>query len=229
MKKTYINALCILIIVILAGSILAPAFYLGNAFLAGWTSGMDQSGVSSDELNKINDNNSLDAYVPIDICFNADLRTVISSQDSLMFDNGETYPLVLSRGTVMVPEEKWGMELSWLTLSLYILSFVLFVLLMIEFIKFIININKERIFVPKNVVRLRRFGWYLISIAGLRCAAGIIEDRMFSNLGLTLSGYDPSSYWAFPWGNLLIGLLALLMAQVWARGLEMKEENELTI
>lgn len=100
---------------------------------------------------------------------------------------------------------------------------------MIEFIKFIININKGYIFDNKNVKRLKRFSYYLISISVLKCVAGVIEDCLFSQLGLEMDGYSISSYWLLPWGTLLLGLLSLLMAQVWSRGIEMKEEQELTI
>ncbi len=56
-----------------------------------------------------------------------------------------------------------------------------------------------------------------------------IEDYMFSQLGFTIPGYQLSTFWTIPWGSLLMGLLAMLMAQIWSRGLEMKEEQELTI
>ena len=57
----------------------------------------------------------------------------------------------------------------------------------------------------------------------------MIEDYMLSNLSLNLDGYTISSYWELPWDTMLLGLLALLMAQVWSYGLQLKEDQALTI
>ncbi len=221
MKKTSINILCCLILVILGASILMPAFTLGSVFVAGFSAGWQAS--DNPEASPAIET------IPVDVSFNPEIGTLVTGSDTISFTNNETYPMIMSRAVIMVPEERFSSTLSWISMALYIICFVLFVFLMIEFIRFIININKGCIFDHKNIKRLKRFSYYLISIALLKCAAGMIEDVLFYELGLHIDGYTLASYWIIPWGTLLLGLLSLLMAQIWSRGLEMKEEQELTI
>lgn len=214
---------------ILAGSILTPAFDICATFFAGFADGLRQ--VEMMEQGKLKPEDALDvmATSPLDISFNPEISNIYFGSDSITFSNGEKYPIILNRAIVVVPAEKNDSPLSWLAVAIYISCSVLFVLLMIEFIKFIININRGEIFSDSNVVRLKRFAWYLISIALLNIAAGVIEDYIVAGMGLKLDGYYPTAYWMIPWANLLLGLVALLMSQIWSRGLEMKEEQELTI
>ncbi|MEZ3532679.1 MAG: DUF2975 domain-containing protein [Muribaculaceae bacterium] len=228
MKKTSINILCIFIIAILASSVITPAYYICTVFISGVKSGYSQY------QGHISETASLDSYkptqtVPVDLSFSPDIPTMLAGSDTITIGNSEHYPLTFTRATIHVPSEKWGESLSNVTILIYVACFVLFVLLMVQFIKFIININKGEIFVRRNVTLLRRFAWYLLSIAIMKCIAGLIEDYMFSQLGFTIPGYQLSTFWTIPWGSLLMGLLAMLMAQIWSRGLEMKEEQELTI
>lgn len=227
MNKISINLICALIIVILGASIAAPLFKIGNIFYAGFMEGFTSAGNGDSEIAT-----ELMAYedsAPVDIEFVPDIPTMLAGNDSIAIGTSAKYPVILDRASVLVPEKELSSPLSWTTTIFYIVSLVLFILLMIEFIKFIININKGVIFDEKNVKRLTRFSYYLISIAILRCAVGIIEDIMISNINLEFKGYTISAYWSIPWSTLLLGLLALLMAKVWSRGLDMEKEQELTI
>ena len=133
------------------------------------------------------------------------------------------------RGTVTVPKKDIVSDYSWAVNILYACCLVLYVLLLIQFIRFIVNINRGNIFDNKNVTRLRRFAFYLISISVIKCLGGLIEDCMLAKMNLNLDGYELSTYWEMPWDTMLLGLLALLMAQVWSYGLQLKEEQSLTI
>lgn len=228
MKKTSINILCVLIIVILAGSVLTPAYYLGSVFFMGVRHGFYGEMSETAETTGLPGSYDPSSTVPVDVSFQPDFETMIKGNEIIMFGD-DSYPTALTRATLMVPSEKWDNSLSWTAITLYVACFVLFILLLIQFIRFIVNINRGNIFVRGNVMRLRRFAWYLISIAVLKCIAGIIEDCMFSRLDIRLDGYTLSTYWTMPWGTLMLGLLALVMAQIWSRGLEMREEQDLTI
>ena len=229
MKKTSINILCILIILLITGSILTPVLYFSKFFYAGFKSGIEQT--DDTDNGAAGDDNTYDPseFNIADIYFEPDISTIISSNDSLVFENGEQYQTIISRATLMIPKDDWMSSYSWVVDVLYLACLVLYVQLLIQFIRFIININRGNIFVMKNVTRLRRFAWYLISISVLKCIAGTIEDYTLSALNLKITGYTMSAYWEMPWGTMLLGLLALLMAQIWSLGMQMKEEQELTI
>lgn len=221
MKKTSINLLCILIISILGFSIIVPAFMLGKFFVAGFKDGYENAMTGAQY--------EPDYLESVDVAFNPDINTIIHGNDSITMKNGDEFPYMITRASVLIPPQKVDSSVSWIPLTLYILCFVLFILFVVQFIKFIMNINKGKFFDEKNVKRLKRFSCYLISIALLKCVAGFTEDRMFDNLGFEIEGYSLSSYWEFPWATLLFGSPFLLMAQVWSSAIMMKKENDLTI
>lgn len=203
--------------------------YLGEIFFAGVKDGYEQkTAVDNGQIAE------KDAYHPseynmVDLNFKPDVSTIIHSSDSITFNNGNKYQIIQSRSVMIVPKDRWEGNYNWCLDILYLGCLVLYVLLLIQFIRFIININRGNIFDSKNVMRLRRFAWYLISISVLKCVAGLTEDHMLSELSLKLDGYTLSSYWEMPWDTMLLGMLALLMAQVWSYGMQLKEDQSLTI
>lgn len=224
MKKISINLLCVLILVLLAGMVLSPAFQFVTLFAQGFQKGWEEA-----EMVKNGAEPDPALTFSLDLQMRPTLETYINHPDSLVFNDGRKYPHVINHTALMVPDSHLSTALSWTSVGLYLVSFLLFILLMVQFIKFIINIDKGKIFVNKNIHRLKLFGWYLIAIAVLKCIAGWLEDIIISDMGLSIPGYELSAYWNVPWGTFLLGLLALLMARVWERGLQMREEQELTI
>ena len=214
---------------LITGSVLTPMLYLGEVFLAGINDGYEQ-GNNVENIN-LSDKKAYEPYETnmVDLNFKPEISTLMHSSDSITFNNGDKFQIIQSRSVLIVPKDKWIANYNWGVDILYLACLVLYVLLLVQFIRFIININRGNIFDSKNVTRLRRFAWYLISISVLKCAAGLIEDYMLSKLDLHIDGYSLSSYWEMPWDTMLLGLLALLMAQVWSYGLQLKEEQSLTI
>lgn len=229
MKKTSINILCILIILLITGSVVSPMLYIGEVFLAGVKDGYEQKTAIDDGQMAEKDAYHPSDYNMVDLNFTPGMSTLLHSTDSITFNNGDKFQTIQSRSVLIVPKDKWEGDYNWCLNILYFACLVLYVLLLIQFIRFIININRGNIFDNKNVTRLRRFAWYLISISVLKCVAGLTEDHMLSKLSLQLDGYTLSSYWEMPWDTMLLGLLALLMAQVWSYGLQLKEDQSLTI
>lgn len=218
MKKTSINLLCILIICILSFSVLMPVYMYSYAFCAGFAGGWEDN---SDAM--------LTRMSPIEMTFEPSIEQITNPSDSIYFDDGRSYPMVMRQAMVMIPDREVPQWTQWLSFAIYFACLVLTVTLLVSFIRFIININRGKIFEPSNISRLRRFGWYLLSIALLEIANGIIAEYSISALGVAIDGYSAAAYWVMPWSNLLISLVALLMAQIWAYGFDMRREQELTI
>lgn len=221
MKKTSISILSILIIAILAALVFTPVYQMGKIFIAGIEAGYEQA----DAENAYNP----DEMSQIDVAFIPQIETVLEGSDSIQFSNGEKYPVIMTRASILVPDNEWSGAKAWVTLAIYFVCLVIFVLFIIELVKFVVNINRGNIFVKKNVKRLNHVAIYLISLSILRILAGCLDDMMFNQLGLELDGYKLTTFWSFPWSSLLCGMLSLLIAQVWSRGIEMQEEQSLTI
>lgn len=213
MKKTTVNLLCILIIGILSCSIIVPGINISQAFIKGYNDGVDSEIV----------------YTPVRVSYKVTDSEYFHPDKNIKSADGETYPFSSHSGILMVHDNKIPNWYFGVTLASFIAELVLFILLIVEFLQFIININHNRLFDHRNVKRLRRFGIYLIFIALLQCVLGICDDSVVNSLNISDSTVSLEASWGFPWGNLLIGMIALLMSQIWSIALEMKKEQDLTI
>lgn len=220
MGKYKINTLCILVISILLASISLPLVFSISSFMTGFKYGYD----SASEATPAVVQNAI-----VDVALVAEPSQFIATTDSLTFDDGHSYPQIMKRTQLLVPGEKVPIWTTWFTVFCSILIIILFVYLVIEFIKFVININKNKIFIQDNIKRLRRFSFCLLLIALFQIASGIVEDISLSSLNLSLAGYQLTAFWMIPWSNMLLGCLSLLMAQIWSIGLKLKEDQALTI
>ncbi|MBD5203247.1 MAG: DUF2975 domain-containing protein [Bacteroidales bacterium] len=220
MKRISINILCILIIGILSISVLLPGYYLGSSFAEGMRMGYRMA--DSRENADVNIN-------PVEVYFEPSSELIVFPKDTITFDDGRRVPVIVKQATILEEDRDVSAMPAWVSGICTLLSLVCLVLLIVEFVKFIININRGQIFVDANVRRLRRFGLYLLCIAFLGIVSGLAQESLVNSLELTLDGYRVSAYWSLPFSNILIGLLALLIAQVWSRGIMLEEELRLTV
>ncbi len=220
MKKTGIYLLSIIIIGIVSFSVLFPAYKMIASGLEGFSAGFS-AGYNNEEIIAIG--------TPIDINFNPEATTIIQPKDSIIFENGKKLPIIINDVSVMVPNENITTSCKWISGLAYFIEIILLFPLIWKFIKFIINISRQNIFVKKNVQLLRQFSWILLAIALLDIVAGITNEYLFHHLSFSMKGYELASNWTIPWSTLLLGCLSMLMAQVWNIGIKIKEEQELTI
>lgn len=88
----------------------------------------------------------------------------------------------------------------------------------VSFVKFILNVNRDKVFVVKNVSLLRSTGWRLLIAIALCIPMELI--LMGTKLDTVFDEYvDP----------ILFSVFCLIIAEVFAIGLKLKEEQDLTI
>lgn len=217
MNKTSIYALSVVIIAVVAFSIIFPGIRMIENFTQGFAAGLEASSTETT------------VSIPFDITFHPNVDRVINSPDSIVFADGTEYPLVINHAAVCIPESRIPTWSAWVSILCYLASFVLLIILIWKFIRFIINISREEIFIDSNARYLRHFSFCLIAIAIFQIISGLSEEYVLSTFNLRLAGYELTGAWSFPWSNLLIGLVSLLISIVWARGILIKKEQELTI
>jgi hypothetical protein len=98
----------------------------------------------------------------------------------------------------------------------------------ITFIRLIVNINHAQIFAWRNVKLLRKLGFQLLGIY-LLVVVMVITDCMAASQTIEIAGYAPNWMIGFTNSNLLLALISLLVAEVFAMGLRLQEEQDLTI
>lgn len=219
MKKTTIYILSALVLVILSLSVILPSHRIiklsAEAFTEGFTAGWNEE--KKEDLT------------PLQIHFAPSAQTMLEPSDSIQFSDGRQLPMLIDNVVVMSPRKEMPGWVEIMYFTVTPIQLIFFLIIVWKLLKFILNVSKEKIFVLQNVTYLRQISFSLLAISLLQITCGLSYDYIFSRFGFTWPGYDLGAYWEFPWGNLLLGVIGLLFAQIWAYGIQLREEQELTI
>ena len=149
-------------------------------------------------------------------------------QDSIYNErSGEYVPVSFNSMMVSVDTESTTLEQTAFTL-LNFLHIVICVWSIVLFVRLVISINRSDIFNWKNVHRLRLLGAALIISF---CTALLPAYLTFRSVGNVFSvhGYELHLSDTVNTTTLVLGISTLIVAEVFAIGLKMKEEQDLTI
>ena len=106
---------------------------------------------------------------------------------------------------------------EWLMVVVGVPVFFVTVVSFVSFVRFILNVNRDKVFVWNNVPLLRWAGWGIL-----------IPTAVFATYDL-LSHVHADKVYNQSMDDFIFSLFCLIMAEVFAVGLRLKEENDLTI
>lgn len=218
MNRTSINILTILIVSVVAVALLMP----GTALTRGIYDGL-KFGSKAEEQAQI--------YTSVDVVmsYNVNNVTDIAPTDQIALHDGTVVPVINTTGLLLMPEGQISSAVPILYLLFMAVMFGAFVWMLVSFVRFIININRGKVFQICNTRLLTRMALALFLMSAMEIVNGMLFDIAMHKIEYAdpLMHYDYN--WETPWKTILMGLLALLMAQVWKRGISLREDQELTI
>lgn len=147
------------------------------------------------------------------------VRNKLTGKDVDVYMDGATY--------VNMPQEDNALVEGTCTAA-DILACVLGIVVLVCFIRFVVRVNKGRVFDWKNVSLLRTIGWCELACTLVTVASAKLQVYELAKL-LQPEGYELSWTARFNGTDLVLGFVALALAEVFALGLKMREEQELTI
>ena len=211
--KRRLNILCLLVVLVLSYSLLETGYYV----IVGLNAGIEMS--QTPEGLKQAAGMKAVSLAPSDFS---------QLQDSVYNVKTNSYvPAMYGQLVVSVPVEK-NFQSMLIAFAIQMLGIVASVIAVIMFIKLIVSINRSLIFDWRNVRRLRWLGIMLILhyLCGLLpfLMAGWELEAVFALRGYTLHQSSLASIL-----TLVLGIVSLIVAEVFAIGLKMKEEQDLTI
>lgn len=217
--KRKLNILCVIVMLVLSYSVLEGLYYFGVGFKAGVELGTsaEMSLAKKKELM----NMEIIHLIPKNVSGDFFPDSILNEK------SGKYVPASYGEMTVSVNAKPSivGKVLSFLA---DIVDLVMVVWAIVIFVLFIVSINKSDIFNWKNVYRLRRLGILLIISFGCTLFKAFLTvydvEKVFSLANYSLSLTDMLSTTL-----LVVGLASLIIAEVFAIGLKMKEEQDLTI
>jgi hypothetical protein len=160
------------------------------------------------------------------IIFPARFTLVSATPDTLMVYNdkaGARIPVKVAKVSVEMKEIPFSM---YYMIPIVLLLPVLIIIACVQFYKLIVSVARSRIFEWSNVKRLRYIGGVLIALFLFEFITGMIFLLRVGEY-ISLPGYHLDS--EINTVLLISGLFFLLIAEIFAKGLRLKEEQELTI
>lgn len=140
---------------------------------------------------------------------------------------GKTYKAWPTELNIPAGGDKGGQG-STLSGVMLLASLTLGIMAVAAFIRFVLNVNRSRIFTGMNTRFLKCIGWCMLT-AGILNTIVYSADEYCAVQTFSLTGYTPEYLSAAYIGTMLSGLFSLVMAEAFAIGVKMKEEQDLTV
>lgn len=215
--KTRLNIICILIFVAIIGSLVNLFGSLGGSLGDSAREGFEDA-LKADETNS-----------------RRSVTLFVKSEGSILYPDSvynkateEYLPIRYSTIDAMVRNDQVNHASSAVAGIMALVVAIAMIVVVVYFIKLVYAINKSVIFEWKNVVKLRIIGIsMLIAFAGVAIYGYLSYVRVIANIDLQHYIVEYPSFLNF--FLLIAGLGLLLIAEIFAIGLRLKEEQELTI
>lgn len=214
MKKR-LNILCVLVILILLVTVSIHGYYSGVGAKLGFESAQK---MHEKERKNLSANMHAIGLIPTSDNFLSD--SIYNEK------TGEYIPVSFTQAIVGI--DAGFRPLQFISALLVFSAMGALVVVLVFFFKFVIAVNRSEIFVWINVTRLRWIGGLLILVF-VSNLLPVIEANLYVNHLLKLKGYSVYFSEMVSVTSLLLGVLAYIIAEVFAIGIKMKEEQELTI
>lgn len=216
MKKR-LNLICLGIVL----AVLVSMSFLFSTFYYGFKAGIDAYEQGAAGVEKLDVTYKMIGTMPTDVITN-ETATAINEKD------GSTVSILPFISMIGVPNEKADATDSIFLSLLDWMVIICCIYAIVQFVKMIRNIHRNIIFDWANVKRLRRLGFSLILCFCCSLVTFAINNHLVSQV-ISLKDCDFSIAFQFSDPTLLIGFTSLLFAEIFAIGLRLKEENDLTI
>lgn len=221
--KRRLNILCVIVVLVLSYSVFEAGYYFAVGVKAGVEAGTKSSASMEEQKELINMK-----YISLLPEHLSQLGDNGLFQDSVYNEkSGKYVPASFNSMTVSIDTKSaiWG-QTAFTLLNLAHIGVCIWAIIL--FVRLVISINKSDIFNWKNVRRLRFLGLALIISF---CTALLPAYLTYRSVGEVFSvrGYELDFSDMVNTTTLVLGISTLIVAEVFAIGLKMKEEQDLTI
>ncbi|MDL2212786.1 DUF2975 domain-containing protein [Bacteroides sp. OttesenSCG-928-J23] len=213
-----LNILCILIFVAIASSIVSYFHYESYDFVSGFQEG--QKKANDLYTSDIQDENIFLTMEP----------TTLNHYPDSIYNEATGRYLPMQYREIVVKLEKATIKGWALAVSVFLALVVLAssIVQIVTFLRLIYVINKQVIFEWSNVVKLRIIGVaMLVAFAAYALFSFLVFNMSMDEINIPGYILKNKDVWNFT--LLISGLCVLLMGEIFAMGLRLREEQDLTI
>lgn len=217
--KKQLNIICILVFLSLGFSLLPHIYAMGTGFVAGFKEGWNETRVLKRGLSETTHRSPVELFLMPDFGGN-----VIQLEN---LKTGKMLDVQMVSAIVWTDQNAQGIP-SFIFAILEFIYIVTIVWAVISFYKLINTINHQIIFDWINVRRLNKLGILLLISAVIVIIINLLNYYSVAE-DIVLDGHSINFFEVFNTINLILGLIALLVGRIFAMGIRLREEQELTI
>lgn len=222
MKKK-MNFLCAMVFVVLIVSMSETIYSIYVSASIGAQAGYEM-GKEIKETGKT-PHNMIDDLIPLHVVPNS----LLSTPDSIFNEKTQSYvPIWYTQAAIGIQTKDSSITQQLIKGLIGLLMLISGGYVIVQFIKLIKTINHYEIFCWRNVRRLRKIGFGLLVMFTMQVSMNLMINLKLSEI-LVLSNYSIDWISFFSDSSLLLGVVSLVFAEIFAVGLNMKEEQDLTI
>lgn len=221
--KRRVNILCVVVMLLLSYSVLEMGYYFVSGVVAG-------VGFSVDNREEIQQGREIPSMKVLELLPDYySMGSNLDFKDSIYNEKTGCYIPMTYSSVVVNCRTQHSLPVSIMSALASLLSAGLCVWAVLLFFRLVMAINRSEIFCWKNVRYLRRLGFSLLVAGCCSMLVAYIDYRSLVEL-YSFSGYSLHfSGMVLKTSPLVLGLCALIVGEVFAIGLKMKEEQDLTI
>lgn len=220
--KRRLNILCIFIVIIVGYPVADYAFVFMDAAKAGFEKGLQAAKGTDEETRAELTRMKHLKYINLLPVYDNLLQDSVYNEKT-----GSYVPVLYSEISVNVDTNPSAAIFVTMSMA-FLLNIAAGIAVIVLFISFIISINNSVIFNWKNVTKLRWLG-----VALIICFIAELIPYVLSYIELTdafsMKGYKLYLAGGIRITTLILGIASFIFAEIFAMGLKMQEEQELTI
>lgn len=214
MKKR-LNILCVLVFVVVAMGFW-PFVY---AFTLGFQTGWESNDGAGTELDRMVNGSRVHLIVArTNDLGSGTIRNEVTGEEVCMWPER----IVVDQP---VDESAWFKVVN---MVVHLMVYAALIVMVVLFLKLIVRVNRGQVFEWRNVKLLRWLGAIILTGSVVTTALQVYEAYEASKV-FAVSGFRPDYFSFVSVMELTVGLVALIVAEIFAVGLKMKEEQDLTI
>lgn len=216
--KNRLNILCVLILLVLSYSVFQSIYYASSAlkdgFMFGWESAKEGKTDVDKEVNMRSFRLIPENYTK----YNDSIYNVATQR----YEQAHYFEVAMS------VDEAPTSTMYDISIYLFMAEKIAIIVAIIWFGLLIRNINRGHIFCWQNVKRLRRLGWLLICCFLASLVPTFVNAYQLSAV-VAFENYKVTFFEDMSFLTLILGIISLIIAETFAMGLKLQEEQELTI
>lgn len=141
---------------------------------------------------------------------------------------GESYKMKLTNGEGRLHVDHLNQNFIYFRILAAFVDSIMYLFILFFLKKILKNLTSDNFFIPENGKLIKKIGYSIIALAIIPEVIHYFTDKMISK-SISIENVVIKSEFYFDYQTILLGIIVFVISIVFLRGVEIKEEQDLTI